>query len=51
VLFGSLRFRTGPHAVASAFAHSAQLALQANLAFVIVALRLALALPPEIPNH
>jgi len=51
VLFGSLKFTPGPHAVANAFTHSAQLALLANLGFVIVALALVLALPREIPNH
>jgi EmrB/QacA subfamily drug resistance transporter len=51
VLFGSLKFTPGPHTVASAFTHSAQLALLANLGFVIVALVLVLALPREIPNH
>jgi EmrB/QacA subfamily drug resistance transporter len=51
VLFGSLQFTPGPHAVASAFTHSAQLALLANLGFMIVALVLVLALPREIPNH
>jgi hypothetical protein len=51
VLFGSLKFRPGPHAVASAFIHSAQLALLANLGFMIVALVLVLALPREIPRH
>ena len=51
VLFGTLKFRPGPHLVASAFTHSAQLALLANLGFVIVALALVLALPREIPNH
>ncbi|HUB41328.1 MAG TPA: MFS transporter [Streptosporangiaceae bacterium] len=51
VLFGSLKFAPGPHAVASAFTHSAQLALLANLGFLIVALALVLALPREIPNH
>jgi EmrB/QacA subfamily drug resistance transporter len=51
VLFGSLKFTPGPHAVASAFTHSAQLALLANLGFLIVALALVLALPREIPNH
>jgi len=51
VLFGTLKFTPGPHAVASAFTHSAQLALLANLGFVIVALALVLALPREIPNH
>ena len=51
VLFGSLKFVPGPHAVASAFTHSAQLALLANLAFMIVALILVLALPRQIPEH
>jgi EmrB/QacA subfamily drug resistance transporter len=51
VLFGSLKFRPGAHAVASAFTHSAQLALLANLGFMIVALILVLALPREIPHH
>ncbi len=51
VLFGSLKFTQGPHAVASAFTHSAQLALLANLAFVIVALALVVALPRTIPGR
>jgi EmrB/QacA subfamily drug resistance transporter len=51
VLFGSLKFTPGPHAVAAAFTHSAQLALLANLAFMVVALILVLALPREIPEH
>lgn len=51
VLFGSLKFAPGPHAVASAFARSAQLALLANLGFMVVALILVLALPRQIPNH
>jgi len=51
VLFGSLKFTPGPHTVASAFSRSAQLALLANLGFVIVALVLVLALPREVPNH
>jgi hypothetical protein len=51
VLFGTLKFTPGPHAVAIAFTHSAQLALLANLGFMIVALALVLALPREIPNH
>jgi EmrB/QacA subfamily drug resistance transporter len=51
VLFGSLKFVPGPHAVASAFTHSAQLAMLANLAFMIVALILVLALPRQIPEH
>jgi EmrB/QacA subfamily drug resistance transporter len=51
VLFGSLKFTPGPHAVASAFTHSAQLALLANLGFIAIALILVLALPREIPGH
>ena len=51
VLFGSLKFVPGPHAVATAFTHSAQLALLANLGFMVVALILVLALPREIPQH
>jgi EmrB/QacA subfamily drug resistance transporter len=51
VLFGSLKFTPGPHAVASAFGHSAQLALLANLGFMVVALVLVLALPREIPER
>ncbi len=51
VLFGSLKFVPGPHAAASAFTHSAQLALLANLGFMIVALILVLALPRKIPTH
>lgn len=45
VLFGSLKAAPGPHAVASAFVHSALLALLANIGFVLVALVLVLALP------
>ncbi len=51
VLFGSLAVQPGPDAVAAAFSHSSQLALIANLGFVIVALVLVLALPREIPRH
>jgi EmrB/QacA subfamily drug resistance transporter len=51
VLFGSLKFTPGPHAVASAFSHSAQLALLANLGFMVVALVLVLALPRKIPDR
>jgi EmrB/QacA subfamily drug resistance transporter len=51
LLFGSLKFVPGPHAVASAFTHSAQLALLANLGFMVVALILVLALPRRIPEH
>ena len=51
VLFGTLHVRPGPNAVASAFSHSAQLALLANVAFVLVALVLVLALPRQIPSR
>ena len=51
VPFGSLKFVLGPDAVASAFTHSAQLALMANLGFVVIALILVLALPREIPER
>jgi EmrB/QacA subfamily drug resistance transporter len=51
VLFGSLKVIPGPHGVATAFTHSAQLALAANLGFMLVALVLVLALPREIPGH
>jgi sugar phosphate permease len=51
VLFGSLKFVPGPHAVANAFSRSAQLALLANLGFMVVALMLVLALPRQIPEH
>ena len=51
VLFGSLKFVPGPSAVADAFSRSAQLALLANLGFMLVALILVLALPRQIPEH
>jgi MFS family permease len=51
VLFGTLKFTAGPHRVATAFTHSAQLALAANLGFMVVALILVLALPRKIPGH
>jgi EmrB/QacA subfamily drug resistance transporter len=51
VLFGSLKVVPGPHAVASAFTHSAQLALLVNLGFMAVALILVLALPRQVPEH
>ena len=47
VLFGSLKVTPGPHGGA-AFTHSAQLALAANLGFMLVALILVLALPRNI---
>jgi hypothetical protein len=51
VLFGTLAVRPGPDAVAVAFSHSAQLALLANLGFVVLALVLVLALPRRIPGR
>jgi hypothetical protein len=42
VLFGTLKIRPGPHAVASAFSHSAELALWVNLGIVALSLLLAL---------
>lgn len=51
VLFDSLKFRPGPHAVATAFIHSSELALLANLGFVFLALVLVLALPRTVPDH
>ncbi len=51
VLFATLHIRTEPDAVASAFSHSAQLALLANLAFICAALILVLALPRQIPSR
>jgi len=51
VLFGSLKFVPGPNAIATAFTHSVQLALVANLGFMIVALILVLVLPRQIPEQ
>ena len=51
VLFGTLAVRPGPDAVAVAFSHSAELALLANLGFVVAALILVLALPRRIPGR
>ena len=45
VLFGTLHVRPGPDAVATAFGHSAQIALLANVGLVVLALFLVLALP------
>jgi len=49
VLFGALHVRPGPDAVAAAFCRSAQLALLVNVAFVLVALVLVIALPRQVP--
>jgi len=51
VLFGSLTIMPGRSPVATAFSHSAQLALLANLGFMVIALILVLALPREIPQR
>ena len=51
MLFGTLALRPGPDAVAAAFTYSAQLALLANLGFVVAALILVLALPRRIPGR
>jgi EmrB/QacA subfamily drug resistance transporter len=51
VLFGNLHVHPGPNAVASAFSHSSQLALLANVGFIVVALILVLALPRQIPSR
>lgn len=51
VLFGNLDFQPGPNAVASAFSHGSQLALLVNVAFVVVALFLVMALPRQIPSR
>lgn len=51
VLFANLDFQRGPHEVASAFNHGSQLALLVNVAFIIVALLLVMALPRQIPSR
>ncbi|MGB6577445.1 MAG: MFS transporter [Streptosporangiaceae bacterium] len=48
VLFGTLHVRPEPNGVASAFSHSAQLALLANVAILVLALILVMALPRQI---
>jgi uncharacterized membrane protein len=49
VLFGTLHVHPVRHAVATAFSHSSQLALLANVVILAVALILVLALPRRIP--
>jgi EmrB/QacA subfamily drug resistance transporter len=49
VLFGTLDFHAGAADTASAYGHSAQLALLANTAFVLVAVLLVVALPRHAP--
>ncbi len=51
VLFGTLSARPGPDALARAYAHSAQLAVLASVAFVLVALVLVVALPRQVPSR
>ncbi len=51
VLFASLKIMPTQHAVAIAFSRSAQLALLANLGFMIVALIPVLAPPRKVPDH
>jgi MFS family permease len=51
VLFGTVHVRPGPNAVASAFSHSSQLALLANVTFVLVALLLVIGLPRQVPSR
>ena len=50
VLFGAVHARPGPNAAAIAFSHAAQLALLANVAFVLIALLLVTALPRRAPS-
>jgi EmrB/QacA subfamily drug resistance transporter len=51
VLFGSVSVRPGPDALANAFSHSAQLAMLASVAFVLIALLLVVALPRQVPSR
>jgi MFS family permease len=51
VLFANLHVQPGPNAEAVAFSHSSQLALLANVASVVVALLLVVALPRQIPSR
>jgi EmrB/QacA subfamily drug resistance transporter len=51
VLYGNLSVRPGPDAVAAAFSHAAQLALLANVGFIVLALILVLGLPRQIPGR
>ncbi len=50
VLFGNLDSWPGPKAVASAFSHASQLVLLVDVAFILVALFLVMALPRQIPS-
>ena len=51
VLFGTLHVHPVRNAVASAFTHSSELALLANVAILAVALILVLALPRRVPSR
>jgi EmrB/QacA subfamily drug resistance transporter len=51
VLFGTLSARPGPDGLARAFTHSAQLAMLASVAFVLIALLLVVALPRQVPSR
>lgn len=51
VLFGTVTVRPGPDALARAFSHSAQLAMLASVAFVVIALFLVIALPRQVPSR
>jgi EmrB/QacA subfamily drug resistance transporter len=50
VLFGSLHVLSGPNAVMRAYTHSTQLALLANMGFILLALILVVAVPRRIPS-
>jgi MFS family permease len=51
VLFGTVSVPHGPVGTARAFTHSAQLAMRASVAFVIIALLLVIALPRQVPSR
>jgi EmrB/QacA subfamily drug resistance transporter len=51
VLFGTVSVRPGPDALALAFSRSAQLAMLASVAFVLIALLLVVALPRQVPSR
>jgi EmrB/QacA subfamily drug resistance transporter len=51
VLFGTLSARPGPDGLARAFTHSAQLAMLASVAFVLIALLLVVDLPRQVPSR
>jgi EmrB/QacA subfamily drug resistance transporter len=51
VLFGTLRVRPGPDGLAHAYSHSAELAMLASVAFVLIALLLVVALPRQVPSR